>query len=57
MIVTHVSKPLDRINPYWKLTLIFKCLTDNILLDDFKTELRKIGFGNLDGETREYLNA
>lgn len=31
------------INPYWKLALVFKCLTDNIMLDDFKTALRKLG--------------
>lgn len=36
---------LDRINPYWKLTLVFKCLSDNIMLDDFKTELRRLGNG------------
>ena len=33
------------INPYWKLALIFKCLTDNIVLDDFSTELKRIGGG------------
>jgi len=35
-----------RINPYWKLTLVFKCLSDNVMLDDFKTELRKLGNGD-----------
>ena len=34
---------LHRVNPYWKLALIFKCLTDNIMLDDFRTELSRIG--------------
>lgn len=33
----------DGINPFWKLSLVFKCLTDAILLDDFKTELRRLG--------------
>ncbi|RMD43080.1 hypothetical protein DV735_g2043, partial [Chaetothyriales sp. CBS 134920] len=33
----------DGINPWWKLSLVFKCLTDTIMLDDFKTELRKLG--------------
>ena len=33
----------DSINPYWKLALVFKCLTDNIMLDDFSTELKRIG--------------
>lgn len=42
LVRTHADKD-DRINPYWKLTLVFKCLTDNIMLDDFKTELQKLG--------------
>jgi len=33
----------DRINPYWKLALVFKCFTDNILLDDFKSVLQRLG--------------
>lgn len=33
---------LDGINPYWKLSLVFKCLTDVIMLDDFKTELDRL---------------
>jgi len=32
----------DGINPFWKLSLVFKCLTDAILLDDFKTELKRL---------------
>jgi hypothetical protein len=39
---------LHSINPYWKLALIFKCLTDNIMLDDFKTELQRLGGANLE---------
>jgi hypothetical protein len=39
---------LNRINPYWKLALVFKCLTDNILLDDFKSVLQRLGEMNLD---------
>lgn len=31
------------INPWWKLSLVFKCLTDTIMLDDFKTELKRLG--------------
>lgn len=38
-----------RINPYWKLALVFKCLTDNILLDDFKSVLQRLGAMKLDG--------
>ncbi|KAF2396937.1 hypothetical protein EJ06DRAFT_463930, partial [Trichodelitschia bisporula] len=33
----------DGINPYWKLALVFKCLTDNIMLDDFKAVLQRLG--------------
>jgi hypothetical protein len=39
----------DRINPYWKLALVFKCLTDNILLDDFKSVLQRLGDMKEDG--------
>lgn len=37
----------DRINPFWKLSLVFKCLTDTIMLDDFKTELKRLGIKRL----------
>lgn len=40
--------PHSSINPYWKFALIFKCLTDNIMLDDFKTELQRLGGINLE---------
>ncbi|KAK5166052.1 uncharacterized protein LTR77_008313 [Saxophila tyrrhenica] len=33
---------LHSINPWWKLYLVSKCLTDTIMLDDFKTELDKL---------------
>lgn len=43
--VTHViptgALP-DGINPFWKLAFIFKCLTDTVILDDFKTALDRI---------------
>lgn len=39
----------NRINPYWKLALVFKCLTDNILLDDFKSVLQRLGESKEDG--------
>jgi len=49
---------VDGINPYWKLSLVFKCLTDTIMLDDFKTELRKLGFARLErDEARRKSNA
>ncbi|KPI36292.1 uncharacterized protein AB675_7337 [Cyphellophora attinorum] len=41
--VPGVNHGIDGINVYWKLALVFKCLTDNIMLDDFKTELKKLG--------------
>lgn len=30
------------INPFWKFAFIFKCFTDTIILDDFKTALDKL---------------
>ncbi|KAI0471738.1 hypothetical protein GGR56DRAFT_88699 [Xylariaceae sp. FL0804] len=30
------------VNPFWKLALVFKCLTDTIVLDDFKTALDRL---------------
>lgn len=30
------------INPFWKLAYVFKCLTDTVILDDFKTALEKV---------------
>ena len=43
--VTHVigSGALpDGINPFWKISFIFKCLTDTVILDDFKTALDRL---------------
>jgi len=48
-ILTGLST-VDGINPYWKLSLVFKCLTDTIMLDDFKTELKKLGFARMERE-------
>lgn len=57
--VTHVfdSALPDGLNPFWKLSTVFKCLTDSIVLDDFKTALdrlmrhkmRREGFGQQQG--------
>ena len=45
LAVTHVisatSLP-DGINPFWKLAFVFKCLTDTIVLDDFKSALDRL---------------
>jgi hypothetical protein len=53
--VLSVTPVLDMggINPFWKFAFIFKCLTDTIFLDDFKTVLdklwgRKMGPNNLE---------
>lgn len=43
--VTHVimgSGNPDGINPWWKLAFVFKCLTDTVILDDFKTALDRL---------------
>jgi hypothetical protein len=32
----------DGINPFWKLAFVFKCLTDTVILDDFKTALDRL---------------
>ena len=42
--VTHVfdSRLPDGLNPFWKLATVFKCLTDSIVLDDFKTALDRL---------------
>lgn len=34
--------PLGVINPFWKFAFVFKCFTDSIILDDFKTALDKL---------------
>ncbi|GAB7362112.1 hypothetical protein MBLNU230_g2140t1 [Neophaeotheca triangularis] len=43
--VTHAFSNPDLpngVNPFWKLAFVFKCLTDTIILDDFKTALDKL---------------
>lgn len=40
--VFKASSLPEGINPFWKLAFIFKCLTDTIILDDFKTALDKL---------------
>lgn len=32
----------DGLNPFWKLAMVFKCLTDSVILDDFKTALDRL---------------
>lgn len=53
--VLSVTPVLDMggINPFWKFAFVFKCLTDTIFLDDFKTVLdrlweHKMGPANID---------
>jgi hypothetical protein len=42
--VFAVTSVLDigGINPFWKFAFIFKCFTDTIFLDDFKTVLDRL---------------
>ena len=42
--ILAVTPVLDMggLNPFWKMAFIFKCFTDTIILDDFKTALDKI---------------
>lgn len=42
--VTEVfeNAPTVGVNPFWKLALVFKCLTDTVILDDFKTALDRM---------------
>jgi hypothetical protein len=47
----------DGINPYWKLALVFKCLTDNIMLDDFRSVLQRLGAVKLDGTNAMQTNS
>ena len=39
--VFNTSLPIGN-NPFWKLSFVFKCLTDTVILDDFKTALDKL---------------
>ena len=39
--VLKASLPVG-INPFWKLSFVFKCLTDAVVLDDFKTALDRL---------------
>lgn len=39
--VTSVLKT-GSINPFWKFSFVFKCFTDTIVLDDFKTALDRL---------------
>lgn len=34
--------PIGVINPFWKFAFVFKCFTDSIILDDFKSSLDKL---------------
>jgi len=40
-VITGSGLP-DGINPFWKLAFVFKCLTDTVVLDDFKTALDRL---------------
>ncbi len=53
----YLTNWYGRINPYWKLALVFKCLTDNIMLDDFKSVLQRLGAMKVDGSTAMLPNS
>jgi hypothetical protein len=36
------TSPSVGINPFWKVAFVFKCLTDAVVLDDFKTALDRL---------------
>ena len=36
------SADFHKQNPFWKLSFVFKCLTDSVVLDDFKTALDRL---------------
>lgn len=55
--VTPALSLTDGINPYWKLALVFKSLTDNIMLDDFKAVLQRLGALKLDGQSAMLTNS
>jgi hypothetical protein len=44
LAVTSIIKHTlpDGLNPFWKLAFVFKCFTDTIILDDFRTALDKL---------------
>jgi hypothetical protein len=50
------------INPFWKLSFVFKCLTDSVVLDDFKTALDRLRafkmsrLGSFAMDTADYRN-
>jgi hypothetical protein len=50
--VTSVLKT-GSINPFWKFSFVFKCFTDTIVLDDFKTALDRLSQYKMDQLDRE----
>lgn len=42
MVLIPTTANSQRINPYWKLALVFKCLSDNIVLDNFQSVLQQL---------------
>lgn len=42
LLMTPLTRWRYSLNPYWKLSLVFKALTDVIILDDFKLCLEKL---------------
>ncbi|KAM5343476.1 hypothetical protein ACJ41O_012013 [Fusarium nematophilum] len=44
------------INPFWKFAFVFKCFTDTIILDDFKTALDKLSQHRMNQIHQMYAN-
>ena len=44
LVVTNVLRKHmpDGIDPFWQLSMVFKCLTDTMVLDDFKSALDRL---------------
>ncbi|KAL9624580.1 MAG: hypothetical protein Q9160_001244 [Pyrenula sp. 1 TL-2023] len=42
VIPNFIGKDVVGINPFWKLCLVFKCFSDTVILDDFKTALERL---------------
>jgi len=58
--VTHVFEGLglpSGMNPFWKLAAVFKCFTNTIVLDDFKTVLDRLKRHKLQDKSRPHHGA
>ncbi|KAF9895352.1 hypothetical protein FE257_000256 [Aspergillus nanangensis] len=42
---SHYRGPAPGVEPFWKFAFVFKCLSDTVILDDFKTTLDRVRSG------------